>query len=201
MYNLSGDKVHFINSYLKKAGVRYDDIRCEMTNHVATALEHMDGDFAVNFRNYMVNHKKELLDSSRFFRKLALRKAFMVLKNNSLKPQFFILALILFAVSVFARPYYGKDNVTDTLAFSMIAISSSIYFYFLYYKMFSKTNHSVIDRVLTIVYFGAIFFRLDKLIENTALVTLYYSFSIAFFVLLSQSLWQLNKQYKLRYNG
>lgn len=42
---LAPEHLQFINNYLENSGVKYLDIRYEMTDHVATALENREGDF------------------------------------------------------------------------------------------------------------------------------------------------------------
>lgn len=194
-------ELQFIDKYLKESGVRYDDIRYEMTDHVATAIEEMDGDFNENFRSYMINHKKELMDSNRAFKKLAWQKAFGIINKNLVSYTLSVTTGIIFLSSYIASSFLGAENIAGNLNMTMIFVSSLVYIYFLYYKIFSEANHSVIDKLLTIVYFGAIIFRADKFIENTSAILFYYSFVIAFFLVLIQSLLKLKQHYKLRYNG
>ena len=194
-------ELQFIDKYLKESGVRYDDIRYEMTDHVATAIEEMDGDFNENFRSYMINHKKELMDSNRAFKKLAWQKAFGIINKNLVSYTLAVTTGIIFLSSYIASSFLGAENIAGNLNMTMIFVSSLVYIYFLYYKGFSKASHSVIDRLLTIVYIGSIFIRLDNYIENPVIIMLYYSFMIAFFIVLIQSLWKLKQHYKLRYNG
>lgn len=199
---LSKEHIQFIDTYLKNSGIRYSDIRFEMTDHVAAALEETEGDFYENFRKYMVENKRELLLSNRIFKKLARRKAWNIIGKNFLKPQFWIIALTLFTMRFVLAPYFDEDEVRDILQITLLLASSFIYFYFLYYRLFRINLNSVIDKLLTIVYFGGVVFRLDKAVEhNTTLTAIYYSISIAFMILLIQSLWQINFKYKLRYDG
>jgi hypothetical protein len=198
---LTLQQLQFIDKYLKDSGVRYDDIRYEMTDHVATSIENMDGDFNENFRQYMDSHRKDLFESDRAFRKLALDKAFSILGKNLVSYTLAITTLIIFATSCIATPFLGEENIADSLHLTMLMMASFVYFYFLYYKIFGKTSHSLIDRILTILFFGSIFVRLDKYIENPSLITFYYSFSIAFFIVALQTIYKLRQHYKLRYNG
>ena len=62
---LTTENIKFIDNYLKNSEVIYYDIRMEMLDHVATAVEQkMEAenlDFYDAFKNYMVVNKKEIL--------------------------------------------------------------------------------------------------------------------------------------------
>ena len=190
-----------IDEYLEEAGVRYDDIRHEMTDHVATAIENMDGAFKDNFSRYMLYNKKDLLASNRAFKKLARNKALGILKSTVLKPQLWAIALTLFTFSILSGDYSDIEDRTTDLEITLLIVSSVLYVYFWFYKIISRNNYSVINRLVTFIYFGSIVFRADRLIDNTMVLLFYYSFSITFFLFLMQSLWTLNKTYKLRYHA
>jgi hypothetical protein len=201
MQKLTPQQLQFIDTYLKNSGVRYDDIRYEMTDHVASAIEEMPGDFRENFCSYMINHKVELKNSNKVFKELAFSKAISVITRNLTNVRLYIITTIIFAAACFAVFISGIEDMASTLHMSLIIVSSVMFIDFWRYKIFSKSSHSVIDKLLTVVYFGAIFIRIDMLIQNAMLLNLYYSFCIAFFVLLTQSLYRLKRQYKLRYGA
>jgi hypothetical protein len=190
-----------IDEYLEEAGVRYDDIRHEMVDHVATALESMEGNFKDNFNLYMINNKRELLASNRAFKKLARNKAFGILKRNFLRPQLWAVVLSLFTLSLISGNYRDMEDMAFNLQITLLVVSSALYLYFWFYKMISRNNYSVINRLVTYIYSGSIIFRADMLIDNKVALLLYYSFSITFFLFLMQSLWALNKTYKMQYHG
>jgi hypothetical protein len=190
-----------IDEYLEEAGVRYDDIRHEMVDHVATALESMEGDFKDNFNLYMINNKRELLASNRAFKKLARNKALGILKRNFLRPQLWAVVLSLFTFSLISGNYRDMEDMAFNLQITLLIVSSALYLYFWFYKIISRNNYSVINRLVTYIYSGSIVFRADMLIDNNFALLLYYSFSITFFLFLMQSLYALNKTYKLQYHG
>jgi len=190
-----------IDEYLEEAGVRYDDIRHEMVDHVATALESMEGNFKDNFNLYMINNKRELLASNRAFKKLARNKALGILKRNFLRPQLWAVVLSLFTFSLISGNYRDMEDMAFNLQITLLVVSSALYLYFWFYKIISRNNYSVINRLVTYIYSGSIVFRADMLIDNNFALLLYYSFSITFFLFLMQSLYALNKTYKLQYHG
>jgi len=194
-------QLRFIDEYLEEAGVRYDDIRHEMTDHVATAIENMEGNFGENFSRYMLYNKRNLLASNRAFKKLARNKAWGILKSNCLKPQLWAMTVTLFTLAILSGNYNDVEDVATNLEITLLIVSSVLYLYFWFYKIISRNNYSVINRLVTFIYCGSIVLKADRLIDNTIVLLFYYSFSITFFLFLMQSLWTLNKTYKLRYHA
>ncbi|NQX86888.1 MAG: hypothetical protein HRT67_13485 [Flavobacteriaceae bacterium] len=116
MRKITQDHIQFIDTYLKKSDVVFDDIRLEMVDHVAATLElEMAKDerstFYDVFKAYMVAHKSELLDSNKKFIKNATKRVGRhMLKNAWSKNGIFI--LILMALSL-----YVAHNVLDIKEF------------------------------------------------------------------------------------
>lgn len=198
---LTQEQVKFIDNYLRNSGVRYSDIRYEMTDHIAAALENMDGDFYIDFRHYMVENKSELLASNRAFKKLAAKKAWGVLRNNLMSIYFWGITAVLFVCAKAIGNYAGHEVISDNLQLISILCFTPVALYFWYYHMFRLNANSVIHKLLIIVYFGSIVLRLDKLFEHYRnLQLLYFCFTVAFMLLLIRSLFQLNRKYKVAYN-
>jgi len=190
-----------IDEYLEEAGVRYDDIRHEMTDHVATAIESMDGTFKDNFSRYMLYNKKDLLASNRAFKKLARNKAWGIVKRNCLKPQLWAVALTLFTLALQSGNSQDIEDVATKLEITLLLVSFGLYAYCFLYRTISRKNYSVMNRLVTFIYCGSIGFKADMFIDNTMVLLFYYSFSITFFLFLMQSLWVLNRTYKLQYHA
>lgn len=71
MKQLSREEIHFINAYLKKSEVIYDDVRAELVDHIATAVEEkMELEnlaFYDVFKDFMIHNKKEILKKRNYF--------------------------------------------------------------------------------------------------------------------------------------
>lgn len=71
MKQLSSEKIQFINDYLEKSDVIFVDIRAELTDHIASAVEEkMEAenlDFYDAFKDFMVHNKKQLLRNRNSF--------------------------------------------------------------------------------------------------------------------------------------
>lgn len=115
MEKITKDQIIFIDSYLKNSGVEYVDVRNEMTDHVATALESMDDDFSENFGQYMLQHKRELLQSNRQFSKLATKRAFKILGNTLFQPWFMLMPVAIVWLSFYFAKSIGNREMADNL--------------------------------------------------------------------------------------
>jgi hypothetical protein len=118
MTKLTQEQIQFIDIYLKKSDVIYDDIRLEMVDHVATAIEteltqDEDKEFYDVFKGFMVKHKKELLDSNKKF-----------IKKSALKVAKHMLNVLVSAQGVFTL------LITVLVVFWMYTFLDAKYFYY-----------------------------------------------------------------------
>mgnify|MGYP006182872301 FL=1 len=113
---LTAENIEFIDNYLKNSEVIYYDIRMEMLDHVATAVEQkMEAenlDFYDAFKNYMVVNKKGLMQQNEKTKRFNFGFILPFL-NYCLKPQnllvfatchlLFFLAIQQFTILFIAR--------------------------------------------------------------------------------------------------
>lgn len=197
---LDRQEIQFIENYLKNSGVEYIDIRYEMTDHVATALEEMDGGLEDNFKEYMLRHKQELLASNRQFSKIAGRRATRLLLGNLIRPRFLATAAILFLLM-----YLFPVN-TDVLrtGYTIFAI---MLFVFYRYAGWATTNlkFSVIDKVhgsvAVVIYILVLFIRPERWLENNIALIAFFAGFTAFIIEVLLTFRELMKKYKLQYGS
>jgi Na+/melibiose symporter-like transporter len=117
MGKLSGQQIRFIDGCLERMGVEYVDIRQEMTDHIASALETQEGDFYYNLRVYVGRNKRDLLQQNKCFARIAIIKALTVFLKTLAKPLIFIafVAMVL-AISFAFKQYAG--NTTRILMYT-----------------------------------------------------------------------------------
>jgi hypothetical protein len=200
MNKLTTEQIKFIDDYLYNAGVRFADIRFEMTDHAATAIEVMDGDFGQNFYAYMASHKRELLAGNKKFKKEAIGNSFRLIKNNLLKPYFLGLACIFFLTGYYLLPTIGFDDLYGI--FIMISSGLSLVFIvgFLYY-WFGKERYSVIDKLFIVLWLVPNGLRIEKWIDNEKGILIYFSLYMAFMAVLLFTVFQLINKYKRLYHA
>ncbi|MHA3788469.1 hypothetical protein ACX0HA_09690 [Flavobacterium hauense] len=201
MNRLTNEQIQFIDNYLYNAGVHYVDIRCEMTDHVATAIEDMEGEFGYNFSRYMAVHKRELMASNRSFRKKAFGTAVRILFKNCVKPVFLVGTTLFTALAFLLTKAVGYSEVSDALMIGHLVAYFCLYFSWIYFWMFKKNRYSVIDRLLLVSFFLPVLNRFEKNIENETLMLVFLSLYTAFEIALIYTVLQFHKQYKVRFDG
>ena len=127
MTKLTNDQIQFIDIYLKKSDVIYDDIRQEMVDHVATAIEtelsqDEDKEFYDVFKAFMVKHKKELLDSNKKFIKKSALKVAKHMLNVLVSAQGVFTLLITALVVFWMYTFLDVDYFCYTLGFAPFVV-------------------------------------------------------------------------------
>lgn len=197
MTKLSQEQIRFVDDYLYNAGVRYVDIRYEMTDHVVTALEEMEGDFGQNFFGYMASHKRELLSNNKKFKSGALVRAGKSFWTNYTNPKFLI-CIAVFTFLVFAMANrFGYEEVYDYFFISHLVACIGFYVSWVYFWLVKSNRYSVIDRLLVIGWFIPILFKIEERIESTLIrlvfITFYSSIIVALFITIAS----VRRKYKL----
>lgn len=206
MSRLTNEQIHFINLYLESSGVKYGDIRYEMTDHVASALEGMKGEFYDNFKEYMVGHKTQLLESNKKFARIAWNKALKSLFVNMVSRPGVLIFGSLFSVFSLTTAYVGERTMSLVLEIIPLIIMIMVIVSW-FSSNFSKQGRSWSgsDKILGIANFLAYILvaviRPDILIDTVPVLMCYYSAVITFMIMAYVSHTKLRKKYKLQYNG
>jgi hypothetical protein len=147
MEKLTKEELKFIDNYLLKADVIYKDIRVEMVDHVATAVEARmekdEEDFYSAFKDYMVEHKKTLNAQNKLSSKLAFKrfwKTYLV-KLLTLKSVILIIlmAILVWFLSKFDKSFSSVETVREI---SNTFIFIVLIYYIIRIKVFMKNKFS-----------------------------------------------------------
>ncbi len=158
---LTAEQIQFIDKYLQKADVIFVDIRAEMIDHVATAVEEKmqseNIEFYDAFKDFMVFNKRELL------------------KRNNKQFKYFEEAIVSFSRTLF-KPYNLVFGVFLTVVFA----------YFDDLKLLKAINYGLFYGIFGIAIIQIIYSRLILrkrylCLENTSSVlTVIYYFTFLF---------------------
>ena len=207
---LTDSEIKFIDNYLKTSGVEYLDIRYEMTDHVATALEEKEGDFYDEFKGYMVLHKKELLESNNKFSRIARNKAFKLLFYNLLSVKGLLITGSLFVLSLLVLNHMSFEKITYVFNLTYFVLILGIVGFRYRHKLLKKEKlwsgtHKLTEVVSFIMYWvmylGMHIFKAPKQTENNFYFILYQCVIISIITMTIITSRQLMKKYKLRYEG
>lgn len=202
---LTEENIAFIDSYLKNSGVRYIDVRYEMTDHIATALEEREGGFYENFRQYMLENKKSLLKSNTGFVRSARNRAVKLLVKNMAGSRFAALFATVFFTALLLKSYFLAADIVEgfSMIFNLIIIFVAAVYGYNFYK--SEKVFSVADWVLKapalVLYYLSLILRPNRLIDNEMVLLLYYCFLLAFTVEAFITHRQLMIKYKMQFKG
>jgi len=150
--NLSKEELQFIETYLKNSDVVYTDIRLELTDHVASAIEveleeNPSGTFYEVFKSYMVQNKKNLLKNHEEQKKKISRKIILRFGKGFLAKE----VLFLMVLAVLSPRFLELNFSEDTLMCVNFGIGIVILlFYFFKFHKVKKT--SIGGSLISIIY-------------------------------------------------
>ncbi|WP_121666143.1 hypothetical protein [Mesonia aquimarina] len=165
MKKLTEENIQFIQNYLKNSAIEYDDVLTEMTDHVASELETRlaqkdNQGFYEEFKQYMVQHKKSLLDNVGKFRKKAFKRVAVLLLKNLLTPTVLISSFIIGLILFFIPISLAKNMMYILLGLMILEV---ILFIGLYWKIKIKKGKKyscLVSLALVIGWFNQFYFQL-----------------------------------------
>lgn len=175
---LMTENIQFIDNYLKNSEVIYYDIRMEMLDHVATAVEQKmqaeNLDFYDAFKSYMVVNKKEIMKGNKFWS--------IYSKGTILNFLKFLVHPIMILIGL--SFYFFYKNVAISIYFSEPFTIRNLFFVFfiflalfqlLYFRVILKQRFFLIEKIgglLNIIYYLQMFFLNQRNGETPSVFTL-----------------------------
>jgi hypothetical protein len=206
MEKLTQEQVNAVDKALWDIGIKFLDIRIEMTDHAATAIEGMEGSFTQRLNTYFRENKQELKKNYSQFRTNASIKAVKLLFWNMLSFRFVAILALAYA-SVFAVYKYEGPEETSFMFLMIFLMSMPVILIYSGHKYFTRQTKlfSTAERLLAIVWgLGfSLWIPLRTMIEKDSLydglILLYYAFIISLYVMTIIIYRFLTKFYKSRY--
>ncbi len=182
---LTKENIQFIDNYLKNSDVIYYDIRMEMLDHVATAVEQkMEAenlDFYEAFKSYMVVNKKEILKGN-LEEGLHFKEPLKKFGRFIIQPIQFLLALIISSTSYIITIKFGLKNSRDYFFVSVLIVY--IIFGVVHFLIHKKKKFYYIDKNFSILFLlfqiGNLFYRSVK--ESITLSIIFNSIILFVFI-------------------
>lgn len=203
---LTQEQINAVDKALWDIEIRFLDIRIEMTDHAATAIEGMEGGFERNLRKYIFENKKELKKNYSQFRMNASIKAVKLLFRNMLSFQFMSILAVAYLVLWADYSYEGYEEVSSRL-FVVLAMVMPVFWIYIGYKNFTQqkklfsTAERLFPSISGVGYLLCIplYFQMEKLELSNELKLLYNAFVISFLIMIVLTYRFLTKFYKSRY--
>ena len=179
------ENIKFIDNYLKNSEVICYDIRMEMLDHIATAVEQKmeteNLDFYDAFKSYMVENKKEILKGNKeegLYFKDPLKK----FGRFVIQPLQLLLALCVFMGVYFSTIYFGLKDFYKH--YFWLIIISHLIFGFIHFLLTRKKKLYYIDKNFSILFLlyqvGNLFYR--TLNENFTSAVIFNSIMLFIFI-------------------
>lgn len=203
---LSKEEIQFIDTYLLKSEVIYVDVRQEMIDHVATAVEarmaEEDLDFYDAFKSFMVVHKKELLKNNVIRWKFSwgvIRQFVLFL----VKPMQLVMAVAFFFFFRFVdiNRYFSAGFTVPNLFF--LLVMGLAVFQLCYFQLYLKKRFYVIEKtgsLLMVLYYLQLFYMpfFEKAAVSYLTVTVFSFLYLAYLSFFVQALVRFN-QHRFNY--
>lgn len=201
---LTTDNIHLIDNYLKNCEVIYYDIRMEMLDHVATAVEQkMEAenlDFYDAFKSYMVANKMEILKGNKLWPGFSKDITLNFLKFL-LHPIIIVIGVsfYFFYKNVATFSYFSESFTIRNLFFVFMIILA--FFQLIYFRLILKQRFFVLEKLgglLVFIYYLQMFFmnqHNDEIPSNVTL-TLFSYIIIAYVVYFGKEVYKFNKNQK-----
>ncbi|SDR75916.1 hypothetical protein SAMN04515667_0570 [Formosa sp. Hel1_31_208] len=198
MAKLSKDNIQFIENYLENSEVFYADIRMEMTDHVASAIEKRMADnptfhFYDVFKDYMIEQKTNLLENNKQFLRNSDKTILKELVYYSFKPSTFLVFCIIFLGFYQLVQIIDVDSISKIVAFfPILSVVPFVIIYIIALQVFKLSRFSGIERmgfvyIMSFQVFNLISILLKGYVNeqiNFLVLTLYFSLTITLSLIL-----------------
>lgn len=207
MVKLTKEEILAVDTALFTIGIKFLDIRMEMTDHhAATAIEAMEGTFERRLRKYIFENKAELKKNYSQFRTNASIKAVKLLISNVFTVRFLVLLTIIYTLLYADYNYEGMEETAVNFLILGV-ILSTVGFWFSAYRHFVNSTRlfSTAERLMPTVSgvmsmlvlpYG---FTIEKLDIIDEIKILYYAFTISLLIIILLTYRFLANFYKSRY--
>jgi len=202
---LSAEYIQFIDNYLKNSEVIYYDIRMEMLDHVATAVEQKmkaeNLDFYDAFKDYMAVHKAAILknNKNRYSYSWEPIKQFLLFLVSPIILVFGVFLFSIFNYFDFNRIFTPNFEFKEMVIMLILFLFAFQFFYFRYYlkKRFYRVEKT--GSILVLIYWLQLLFLRYHEIETIPKTTLFV-FSYLLFGYVAFFIQELVKFHKHRFN-
>lgn len=192
-----------IDARLIKMGVAYIDIRAELTDHIATALESKEGNFETVFEDYMTQNKKQLkrMNHKMFFNSFV--GSHVQILKAMVKPVFMVAFVVLFAVAYLLSNFVALPTLTRIM-FCLFCVVGSVTSILSLVRTFSgKYNYSGVlgygITTLVLLYLGIYMLGWQQSIASNIPVLLFYTLTVIASVVMFVTSQKQYKRYRLQY--
>ena len=205
MNKLTQEQIEAIHAALKKIGFLYVDILHEMTDHIATELEGMEGDFDRNLKLYIGRNKKELRKFNRKNIFISWGQSWKGLLLNMLTVRFAALFGLMFLALTSLSNVLERETFVSVMFFVFCMANGAVSFPEVFRMMKKKDQYSVGEGIAILnvfVFFPGLFsIRYMDDVASDTMVVLYFTVLLSLCAVMAVTVRRFKAHHKLRYNG
>jgi len=209
---LNAEEIKFIDTYLENSDVNFADIRMEMVDHVASAIESemKAGDaraFYDIFKDYMVVNKATLLKNNKQFIRATDKKLLKLVFKTMLSWRGLVFYLVSFALLYALAMNLNQQKFHEWLSVLPILTFLTLgALYFGYFRILKLDRFSAIERMGFVYFMCFQVFHLVSIISKNAFekldglyVLLFINFGLLIMFCIFFVTVRLIREYKLNY--
>ena len=205
---LSKENLVFIDTYLLNSNVVHTDVRLELTDHIASAIEqelteNTTTTFYQVFKQYMVENKKILLGNAKKFANASFKKTCSLFLSHFISFKNIVLLVFLFGIQKLLLQYFPvKELIILFVSFLYVVLMA------LFFLITKKIKYSSLDTLLNfhLLILNLISFSMAQFYDvllnafgvNTFLI--FFSVLISMMAVLFKLTLDFKKEYKLKYS-
>lgn len=196
------EQIQAVDNALLGARIVHQDIRVELTDHIASVLEKQDDDFEQNLNAYITENKKELRRLNRRFMRIGAAKGLKLLFGNLLSWKILLVFLGIVSLGKLIQQFAAPDDM-GIFMFLIFTVCSCIGCYpGLRSIILKKENFSFdfgIGMMPSLIFYPSIL--MQKWVPNPDFLIMYYAFVCAFSVDIYVTTKSLHNKYRKLYHG
>ncbi|QYJ69079.1 hypothetical protein [Flavobacterium litorale] len=200
---ITAQNIEQIDARLIKIGVAYADIRAELTDHVATALEAQEGNFNEAFEAYMVQNKKQLKRMNRKMFFTSFKTSHVQIVKTIVQPIFLVAFVVVFSLAYLLSIIINLKVLTGAMFFIFCVIGAVTSILSLVRTFSGKYNYSGTlgygVTTLVLLYSGIYMLGWQHSLNSSLPVLLFYTVTIVASAAMFVTTQKQYKKYRLQY--
>nr|WP_322625460.1 hypothetical protein [uncultured Flavobacterium sp.] len=199
---LTTEQIQAVNNALLGARIVHQDIRVELTDHIASVLEKEGSDFEQSLSVYISENKKELRRLNRKFMRIGAGKGLKLLFSNLFSLKILLVFLGIVSFGKLIQQFAASDDM-GIFMFLIFTVCSCIGCYpGLRSIILKKENFSFdlgIGMIPSLIFYPSIL--MQKWIPNPDFLIVYYAVVGAFSIDIYVTTKSLHNKYRRLYHG
>jgi hypothetical protein len=147
---ITKENIQFIDNYLTKSEVIYDDLKLELIDHISSAVQDkMDEEkieFYDAFKNYMVDNKKDILKTGKVNQPFEFKSSFFAFLKFCAKKEIMLFSFIASYLMFKNYEMLFLNNELQSFFYSLMIVAAFSFLWFVVFKLVLKKQFYVLEK-------------------------------------------------------